>query len=66
MKSFLKTVLAVLFGLFLAGFLFIFLITGIIGAMTEDELIYVNPHSVLVIDLSRMVPTRSITTLGNG
>ena len=55
MKSFLKTVLAVLFGLFLAGFLFIFLITGIIGAMTEDELIYVNPHSVLVIDLSKNV-----------
>ena len=53
MKSFLKTVLAVLVGLFLAGFLSLFFIIGLIGAIAESEPIYVNKHSVLVVDLSK-------------
>ena len=55
MKSFLKTVFAVLVGLFLAGFLSIFFIVGLIDAFAETEPFYVNPHSVLIMDLSKYI-----------
>ena len=55
MKSFLKTVFAVLVGLFLAGFLSIFFIVGLIDAFAETEPFYVNPHSVLIMDLSKQI-----------
>lgn len=65
MKQFLKFMFASLFGFLLGGFLLIFLLIGIIGALAssgggEDKKMSLKENSVLSLNLNYIIPERTL------